>query len=159
MCVLHAAPELLKSEITDVLQCPISAAARRGISEVTADLEKRQIISRMRSLHNLPTCMGHKPHFGGNDPHLWGATPAPTVTAVPRGHHHPTAHGHQLLPGLHAPHRHPCPHSLAHGDIGMERSGAGDMGGLEGTWGHEGTYGDTGTHGDRGTWGHRGTWG
>ena len=77
VCVLHAAPALLKSDITDVLQCPISAAARRGISEVTAGLEKRQIISRMHSLHNLPTCVGHKPHFGGNDPHLLGTTPAP----------------------------------------------------------------------------------
>ena len=76
-CVLRAAPALLESEITDVLQDPISVAARQGIAEVTADLEKRQIISRMHSPYKRPTCVGHKPHSGGNDPHLWGATPTP----------------------------------------------------------------------------------
>lgn len=66
---------LLKSEITDVL--------RYSVAEVTADLEKRQIISRMHSLDNLPSCVGHKPRFGGNDPHLWSATPTPLSQPCP----------------------------------------------------------------------------
>ena len=56
--VLRAAPELLKSEITDVLQYPISAEARCGIYEDIADLENRQIISRMHSLYSMPTVAG-----------------------------------------------------------------------------------------------------
>ncbi|KAK4810669.1 hypothetical protein QYF61_007469, partial [Mycteria americana] len=58
---LHAAPALPESKITNVPQYPISAAARNGISEVIADLEKRQIISRTHSPYNSPVWPVRKP--------------------------------------------------------------------------------------------------
>lgn len=54
VCVLHAAPALPDAKITNVPQRLISAAARNGISEVIADLEKRHIISRTHSPYNSP---------------------------------------------------------------------------------------------------------
>uniref|UniRef100_A0A8C3K9U4 ribonuclease H n=1 Tax=Calidris pygmaea TaxID=425635 RepID=A0A8C3K9U4_9CHAR len=59
--VLRAAPVLPESKITNVPQYPISAAAREGISEVIADLEKRQIISRTHSPYNSPVWPVRKP--------------------------------------------------------------------------------------------------
>jgi len=49
VCVIHAAPALPNSKITNILQYLISAAARNGISEVIAYLKKQQIISRTHS--------------------------------------------------------------------------------------------------------------
>ena len=144
MCVLHAAPALLKSDITDVLQCPISAAARRGISEVTAGLEKRQIISRMHSLHNLPTCVGHKPHFGGNDPHLWGTTPTPLSQLCPEDTITPL---HMAI-NFSLPSTHPTgiPVPILNPTVTSAWSKVG-----QGAWGNLGEHGDM--------WGHGGTWG
>ncbi|KAK4810566.1 hypothetical protein QYF61_004529 [Mycteria americana] len=58
---LRAAPALPESKITNIPQYPLSAMARNGISEVIADLEKRQIISRTHSPYNSPVWPVLKP--------------------------------------------------------------------------------------------------
>lgn len=50
------------SKITNVSQHPISPAARKGISEVIADLEKGQIASKTFSWYNSPTWLAWKPN-------------------------------------------------------------------------------------------------
>ena len=59
--VLRTAAPLPDSKITNVPRYPISAVARAGVSEVTADLEKRQIISRTHSPPNSPVWPVRKP--------------------------------------------------------------------------------------------------
>ena len=86
MRVLHAAPTLPESKITSVPQYLISAAAQNGISEVIADLEKRQIISRTHSPQNSPVRPVRKPdgrwHLTIDHLRL-NANTAPLTAAVP----------------------------------------------------------------------------
>ncbi|KAK4819549.1 hypothetical protein QYF61_007060 [Mycteria americana] len=83
---LCAAPALPESKITNVLQYPISAAARNGISEVIADLEKRQISSRTHSPYNSPVWPIRKPDGRWRltvDYRRLNANTAPLTAAVP----------------------------------------------------------------------------
>lgn len=59
--VLHTVPALSDSEITDVPQYPIYAVAWNRISEVIADLEKRQIITRTQFQCNSPFWLLQEP--------------------------------------------------------------------------------------------------
>ena len=84
--VLRAAPALPESKITNVPQYPISATARTGISEVIADLEKRQIISRTHSPYNSPVWPVRKPDGRWRltvDYRRLNASTAPLTAAVP----------------------------------------------------------------------------
>ncbi|KAK4810584.1 hypothetical protein QYF61_007321 [Mycteria americana] len=79
-------PALPESKITNVPQYPISAAARNGISEVIADLEKRQIISRTHSPYNSPVWPVRKPDGRWRltvDYRRLNANAAPLTAAVP----------------------------------------------------------------------------
>ncbi|KAK4828000.1 hypothetical protein QYF61_022777, partial [Mycteria americana] len=83
---LRAAPALPKSKMTNVPQYPISAAAQNGISEVIADLEKRQIISRTHSPYNSPGWPVRKPDGRWRltvDYRRLNANTAPLTAAVP----------------------------------------------------------------------------
>ncbi|KAK4807063.1 hypothetical protein QYF61_018404 [Mycteria americana] len=83
---LRAAPALPESKITNVPQYPLSAAARNGISEVIADLEKRQIISRTHSPYNSPVWPVRKPDGRWRltvDYRRLNANTAPLTAAVP----------------------------------------------------------------------------
>ncbi|KAK4806990.1 hypothetical protein QYF61_000319 [Mycteria americana] len=83
---LRAAPALPESQITNVPQYPISAAARNGISEVIADLEKRQIISKTHSPYNSPVWPVRKPDGRWRltvDYRRLNANTAPLTAAVP----------------------------------------------------------------------------
>ncbi|KAK4810748.1 hypothetical protein QYF61_007722 [Mycteria americana] len=83
---LRAAPALPESKITNVPQYPMSAAARNGISEVIADLEKRQIISRTLSPYNSPVWPVRKPDERWRltvDYRRLNANTAPLTAAVP----------------------------------------------------------------------------
>ncbi|KAK4810621.1 hypothetical protein QYF61_007358 [Mycteria americana] len=83
---LRAAPALPESQITNVPQYPLSAAARNGISEVIADLEKRQIISRTHSPYNSPVWPVRKPDGRWRltvDYRRLNANTAPLTAAVP----------------------------------------------------------------------------
>ena len=68
-CGLGAAPVLLESQMADVPQCPIAAAAPRGIAAVAADGHKGRTVSGKRFPYDLPAGVGHEPHLGGDDPH------------------------------------------------------------------------------------------
>ncbi|XP_063996998.1 uncharacterized protein LOC135173782 [Pogoniulus pusillus] len=58
---LQTAPPLPKSHITCVAQYPLPAAAKQGITEVIADLEKRKIVTRTHSPYNSPVWPVRKP--------------------------------------------------------------------------------------------------
>lgn len=62
---LTLTPPLPDSKITNVPQYPISAAAQNRVSEVTADLEKRQIITSTHFPYNSPVWWVQKPDRGG----------------------------------------------------------------------------------------------
>ncbi|KAK4819569.1 hypothetical protein QYF61_007080, partial [Mycteria americana] len=83
---LRAAPAVPESKIANIPQYPISAAARNGISEVIADLEKRQISSRTHSPHNSPVWPVRKPDGRWRltvDYRRLNANTAPLTAAVP----------------------------------------------------------------------------
>jgi len=62
---LPAAPALPESEMTDVPQQPISAAAQNGNSEVAADEEEGEMISSTQPPSNSPAWPAGKAGGGG----------------------------------------------------------------------------------------------
>ena len=59
--VLQPAPALPHSKLTCIPQYPLPSAARRGITELLDDLERRQIISPAHSPYNSPVWPVRKP--------------------------------------------------------------------------------------------------